>query len=163
MIESLWSFSLKIYKRPGVERACLTLQDSIGADINILMYCCWRGKMSNDEINDLLIQFPSWQNEVVKGLRDVRRKIKHLLSTKYAPAQNIKELRRKVAALELEAEKIEQSMLSRFAKNYSIGRSSRSASKSNLLMYTSLISSKLNKNNKAALATLLNATFPNEK
>ena len=104
MIESLWSFSLKVYKRPGVEEACLKLQDSIGADINILMYCCWRGQMSNDEINDLLINFPSWQNDVVKGLRDVRRKIKQLLSTKHEPAQNIIDLRGKVAALELEAE-----------------------------------------------------------
>ena len=159
MIESLWSFSLKVNKRPGVEEACLKLQDSIGADINILMYCCWRGQMSNDEINDLLINFPSWQNDVVKGLRDVRRKIKQLLSTKHEPAQNIIDLRGKVAALELEAEKIEQSMLSRFAKNYSIGRSSRSGSRSNLLKYTSLISSDLNNENKAALTTLLNATF----
>ncbi len=162
MIQSLWSFSLQIYKQPGVEEACLTLQDSIGADINILMYCCWRGEISNDEIKDLVTLIPSWQNEVVKGLRDVRRKIKQLLSANCEPSRNIKELRGKVAALELESEKIEQTMLSSFAKNYSTGERSKSASRSNLLKYTSLLSRNLNKENKNALAMLLNATFSDE-
>ena len=118
--------------------------------------------MSKNEFNDLLIYFPPWQNEVVKGLREVRRKIKQLLATDTEPSRNIENFREKVAVLELEAEKIEQTMLSRLAKNYSAGERSRSASKNNLLKYTSLITRELDKPNISALTTLLDATFTND-
>ena len=39
-----WSFSLRIYGAPGVEPACLDLQDRFGADVNLALYCLWIGR-----------------------------------------------------------------------------------------------------------------------
>ena len=43
-----WDFSLEIYAKPGVAQACLALQDECGADVNLLLFCCWAGPL--DEI-----------------------------------------------------------------------------------------------------------------
>ena len=40
---ALWRFSLHGYRLPGVEAACLALQDGWATDTNLLLYCCWLG------------------------------------------------------------------------------------------------------------------------
>ncbi|KFC50074.1 hypothetical protein DK37_21675, partial [Halomonas sp. SUBG004] len=37
----LWDFALALYARPGVEQACLTLQDEAGVDVCELLFHCW--------------------------------------------------------------------------------------------------------------------------
>src|SRR5262249_40267230 len=41
---NFWNFSLKVYGRPGVAAACIALQDGLGLDVNLLLYCCWHGR-----------------------------------------------------------------------------------------------------------------------
>ena len=50
--ESFWSFSLTVYGRPGVEAACLELQDRFGADVNLALYCLWIGRSLTPEALD---------------------------------------------------------------------------------------------------------------
>ena len=38
-----WRYSLGFYRRSGVEQACLGLQNTCGADVNLLLFCCWMG------------------------------------------------------------------------------------------------------------------------
>ena len=40
---AFWRFSLHTYRLPGIEAACLALQDRCGTDTNLLLYCCWLG------------------------------------------------------------------------------------------------------------------------
>ena len=41
--EGLWDFSVRTYRKDGVADACLSLQNDHGADVNMLLYCCWVG------------------------------------------------------------------------------------------------------------------------
>ena len=68
MPTTLWDFSLETYRRPGVEEACLKLQDELGADVNMLFYCCWRGEFVAGEMGALLAELAPWQDGVLRGL-----------------------------------------------------------------------------------------------
>ena len=39
-----WRTSLELYAREGVSRALIALQDRRGADVNLLLYCCWTAR-----------------------------------------------------------------------------------------------------------------------
>ena len=41
---AFWRFSLRTYRAPGVEAACLALQERCGADVNLLLFCGWVGR-----------------------------------------------------------------------------------------------------------------------
>ncbi|MGY8963505.1 MAG: DUF2390 domain-containing protein, partial [Rhodospirillales bacterium] len=36
-----WEFAISAYSRPGVEKAMLSLQDRMGVDINMVLFCVW--------------------------------------------------------------------------------------------------------------------------
>ena len=38
---NLWEFSLSVYGKSGVPDACLTLQNSHGLDVNLVLFCLW--------------------------------------------------------------------------------------------------------------------------
>ena len=42
-----WRFSLAIYKPPDVAAECLALQEAVGLDVNLLLFCAWLGTRSN--------------------------------------------------------------------------------------------------------------------
>ena len=115
MIGSLWDFSLETYRRPGVQDACLRLQDGIGADVNLLLYCCWRGAMEKGEMASLAADLATWQTHVVGGLRAVRRIMKPMVKGLADQSEDAATLRKKVAGVELEAEKLQQNMMMHFA------------------------------------------------
>src|SRR5882724_3060711 len=77
---NFWSFSLQIYAKPGVGPACIALQDGLGLDVNLLLYCCWHGRenraLSEKDIHRAIAASEGWQREVVQPLRAVRRRLK---------------------------------------------------------------------------------------
>jgi uncharacterized protein (TIGR02444 family) len=106
-----WNFSLEIYSAEGVSGACLDLQERRGCDVNILLFCCWLGAsgrptLTADRLRSILAESGPWQAEIVKPLREVRRRLKDL------PPDNIQGIadatRRRVADAELAAEHAEQ-------------------------------------------------------
>jgi uncharacterized protein (TIGR02444 family) len=104
MCADLWSFALSTYARPGVESACLRLQDQ-GADVCLLLCGLWleqRGVTPQRIRLQALRQIADpWQAEVVEPLRQVRRQWR-------AMAQQDAELgvlRERVKTLELDAER----------------------------------------------------------
>ncbi|MDX1711638.1 MAG: TIGR02444 family protein [Rhodovibrionaceae bacterium] len=107
-----WSFSLEIYARPGVAPACIALQDRLGLDVNLLLYLCWRASLGlaveAEELADLMVRAALWQSRVVQPLRAVRRALK---GQDMVDAEAGEDLRERVKALELEAERLEQAML----------------------------------------------------
>jgi len=158
---SLWDFSLETYRRPGVQEACLKLQDDLGADVNMLLYCCWRGGFADGEMRDLLADLAPWQNGVVHGLRSVRRTLKQMVAELGALSEAASGLRNKIAALELEAEKLQHTMLSRHSIEHGkTSPPSPQAAVHNLTQYFKLLQKAPEGELKDMLETLLVAAFP---
>ena len=38
---AFWKFSLAVYATPGVAGECLAVQESLGVDVNVLLFCAW--------------------------------------------------------------------------------------------------------------------------
>ena len=121
--DSLWNFSVTIYQRPGVSHACLSLQDRLGLDVNVLLFCCWfgctRGLLDSQMFNDALDFSRSWAEKVVHPLRAARIWMKANNSTQ--PVSQ-KLLREKIKTVELEAEHLQQDFLESLSskKHYNI-------------------------------------------
>jgi len=113
-----WSYSLKIYGVDAVARACLALQDSWGADVNLLLYCCWLGHagrtLDKRSLQMAIARVSRLQTEVVKPLRQARRALKK--SPDGLPAASVAELRKRLGALELDLEYLEQRLLADMAQ-----------------------------------------------
>ena len=76
--EEFWKFSLDFYARPGVEAACLALQDEHGRDVNIILYLCWlglsgRGPIDQAGLDRALETMAPWRRAAIEPLRQARR------------------------------------------------------------------------------------------
>jgi uncharacterized protein (TIGR02444 family) len=104
MPSDLWTFALRLYTEPGVEQACLHLQDG-GADVCLLLTACWLGRRSAafdaSRLDTLLRVCEPWQEGVVKPLRTLR--LNWRAQAQDDPA--LAGLREQIKALELEAER----------------------------------------------------------
>ena len=116
-----WDFSLTVYGRDGVAPACLALQERHGADVNLLLFCCWlaasgRGALTGESLARTAAAVEPWHREIVRGLRALRVRLRAGEAPLPEGADRTfdgfaQELRKKVAAVELEAEHIEQLLL----------------------------------------------------
>lgn len=104
-MQDLWNFALELYARPGVENACLELQDS-GCDVCLLLTCAWlerRGARCLDErLSALRALADPWQRSVVSPLRQTRREWR----TAASQDAELAVLRERIRNLELQAEKV---------------------------------------------------------
>lgn len=112
--DAFWDFSVEVYGREGVEAACLALQDRHGIDVNMLLFCCWAGAsgygtLDEDDFSRALAVSRPWQQEIVAPLRQVRARLKAALPT--APKKTAEAVRQRVAAAEIDAERVEQLMI----------------------------------------------------
>ena len=104
MQTDLWNYCLNLYARPGVEQACLHLQDQ-GMDVCVLLCAAWleaRGVACDEvRLGQLKACAGPWQHEVVQPLRRLRTHWREAAAHDDALAA----LRVQVKALELEAER----------------------------------------------------------
>jgi len=109
----LWSFALTIYQRDAVAPACLDLQEQCQIDVPLMLcavFACLQGKTISDEDLTQLHNLASpWQSDIVQSLRRIRTQLK--TSPKPAPNAVTEDLRNKVKAAELAAEKIQLEMM----------------------------------------------------
>ena len=117
---ALWRFSLRVYGAEGVEAACLRLQDDHGADVNLVLFCCWLGAAGHGRVAEPLLRpataaAAQWHGRAVAPLRTIRRALKHDPAPVAAAAAEA--VRRKVLAAELEAERALQTLLFALASN----------------------------------------------
>ena len=105
-----WSWSVAFYESEGVSDICLTLQDRHGLDVNLVLLCCWLGlrglELDAAEAERADHLAADWATPVIEPLRSVRRYLKPLSSD-----TEIGTLRKQIARLELEAERIQQDRL----------------------------------------------------
>ena len=103
-----WTYSLRLYRKPGVAPACIALQDRLGIDVNSLLFCLFagdRGIRLSAATTKLISGLSAlWSANVVIPLRGARRFLKPL---------GLPGLRGEVARVELAAERVEQDLLVR--------------------------------------------------
>ena len=109
----LWSFALTIYQLDAVAPACLDLQEQCQIDVPLMLcavFACLQGKaISNEDLIGLHNLASPWQSDIVQSLRRIRTQLK----TGPSPAPNAvtEDLRNRVKAAELAAEKIQLEMM----------------------------------------------------
>jgi len=121
--ELFWDYSVALYGRPGVEAACLELQQRHRIDVNLVLLCLWLGErgtaLDGEALARLCHAADRWQLEVVRPLRTLRRRLKGRLADGEpnsvagdwpALAASVRE---RAIALEIDAEHLEQVHLGR--------------------------------------------------
>ncbi len=105
----LWQFSLRLY--PRVKPISLHWQDTLGANINLLLLLCYLEQqhlsLSAEQLRLLSKQLDSFSTQFTRPLRTLRR------SSTSAPVSESQQAKLKQALLhaELELEQIEQHLL----------------------------------------------------
>lgn len=106
-------FALAVYALDGVPAACVTLQDTAGVDVTVLLcaaFAAHRGRqLTGDDVRRLHDRVDAWHREVVEPLRTVRRRL--TTGPAPAPAPATADLRRRLQELEIDAEMIELDVL----------------------------------------------------
>jgi uncharacterized protein (TIGR02444 family) len=102
--EALWRFSLALYARPGVAEALIALQDRAGCDVNLVLFALWLGAgrghcLDRGELAAAATAIAPIGRDIVAPVRQLRRRLKT------APAADLQDLRRRLLALELAAER----------------------------------------------------------
>jgi uncharacterized protein (TIGR02444 family) len=164
--DSFWAYSLAVYGRSGVPSAAHALQDRLGADVNLLLLCCWaasRGLPLDLEACRTLSE--PWQREVVSKLRAARRTMRDVPIHAGAARREVEQARRQVGVLELEAERIEQGMLAAAVRGAGDGApasvsEAAAAAANNLVEYLAMLTGLPAEQNMDDLAALLVGAFP---
>jgi uncharacterized protein (TIGR02444 family) len=163
-----WNFSLEIYAGEGVAEGCLDLQERRGCDVNILLFCCWLGAsgrptLTADRLRAILKMSDEWQQEIVRPLREVRRRLKDKPWSATLP-ETVDAARRRVADAELAAEHAEQLKLVGLhnppADRERPAEKRLRAAVGNLGVYAVCLGVVPDAKDRAAVAALMRATFP---
>lgn len=103
MPSDLWDFAQRLYGRPGVEHACLQLQEA-GADVCLLLCGAWLQRAgvtcTPTRLSQLQAIAQPWQTEVISPLRQLRQNWR-TAAQQQAP---LAALRERLKGLELDAE-----------------------------------------------------------
>ena len=118
----LWDYSIDLYRRPGVEAACLDLQRRHGLNVNLLFFACWLASQGIEFDRTTLAKamkaISTWQVEVTRPLRALRRRLGVRISHATPESllgrwpDQVAALRRTALALELDSEHLTQLALS---------------------------------------------------
>lgn len=161
-----WDFALDVYRQPGVSEACLQLQERDHVDVNLLLFACWvgasgGGRLSRDEVERCRDAVGPWHDAVVRPLRGVRRTLKGGLGA--APMELSDQLRKAIQAREIDAEHIEQLMLTATIRREPNPQTPLSArlhdAGRNALTYLSVLNATADAAAKGNLAIILGAAF----
>ncbi len=111
-----WAFSLSVYDDSAVRTECLDLQDRYGIDVNLLLFCAYVGVvhgaiLSDSEVRQAAGVVGEWHKNIVRSLRQARRALKPFATEPSPIAAAAATLRASVKTMELEAERVEQTML----------------------------------------------------
>jgi uncharacterized protein (TIGR02444 family) len=168
-MEGFWDFSVRTYRTRGVPDACLALQNDHGADVNMLLYCCWTGAaigVFDDELFNRTSAFSvSWANNVVIPLRAARTWMKHTgCDSDPVPKDSCMELREEIKTVEFAAEKLQQEVLESMlsvererAENAAVIIENVAA---NLMLYLEFANIQADGDVRQKLSTIVHAAFP---
>lgn len=141
-----WDFSLAVYRKPAVADACLRLQDGVGLDVNLLLYCCWiatvrEALLTEPEIREVIALTGEWRSRVVSPLRELRRGLKQGVDG--LPGDSVESFRSEVKRLELASERLQQDMLFGWTEAATVSRTGNPAAaqakEENILRYLAVM------------------------
>lgn len=138
---ALWRFCLAVYERPSVEAACLRLQDRVGLDVPMILFCLWAGlagpgRLRPDLLRAALEVAQGWGKGVAGPLRAARRKLKE---EDLGAGEARLELRHAVIQAERRSEEIMLSLLESLARPESKDSPGMEAAHANLYAYCAAI------------------------
>ncbi len=120
---AFWTFSVDLYERPGVEAACIALQDRRDLDVNLLLWALWLAEcgvaLDQATLARAEAEVASWQAEIVQPLRALRRRLRQYIEqTKDGDIadqwpERVTSLRKAVLTLEVDGEHLAQLALGR--------------------------------------------------
>ena len=163
---AFWAFSVDLYDRPGIEAACLALQDRRELNVNLLLWALWLADcgvaLDEGSLERARAAVASWQKEVVDPLRAIRRQLRYQVELADSddiagqwPGQ-VKAMRQTILALELDGEHLSQLALGHLGDE--LKPSSRASAKlagSNLACFKIF-----REEDRGDLANLLKQVFP---
>ena len=119
--KSFGNFAVRMYRCEGVHEACLALRDERGADVNVLLFCCWMGATRGEfeiETLDKVLKFShAWADRVVRPLRSVRSWMKNEgCLDPDIPVERCMSLRERIKKVELEAEQMQEIVMESLVK-----------------------------------------------
>ncbi len=149
-----WDFSIRLYGQPGVAEACLALQEKYALDVNVLLYCAWRGvAMTRADVEAAAKTVSAWHDAMVRPLRALRTELKE--DAKGAPRAFAERVRAQIKSAELNAERIEQVMLATLApENATQGIHAEA----NMLLYLEFVGGAADGADRALVQTISNCT-----
>lgn len=107
----LWDFAVQCYAAPGVEAACLELQDRCAGDVPMLLYCLWSGTrsrlLSAADIAHAASLVGTLQSDIISPLRSSRRALRQDLGVPPVLGARVAEIRKRIKSLELDLERCE--------------------------------------------------------
>jgi uncharacterized protein (TIGR02444 family) len=111
-----WRFSLAVYRDKDVQAECLDVQERLGADVNLLLFCAYLGAVEGAtlgpaDIEAAAARVSAWHDEAVRPLRAARRSLKPWTEAQSAFAREAALVRQQVQGLEIKTEQIEQALL----------------------------------------------------
>jgi len=114
--ESFWNFAVRSYRCEDVPEACLALQNERGADVNVLLFCCWMGATRGEfqtETFDRVLEFSrTWADRVVRPLRNVRTWMKiEGCPDPIMAVESCMNLRERIKKVEFEAEQMQENVM----------------------------------------------------
>jgi len=162
---TFWSFTVGLYGKPGVASALIGLQDRLGLDVNMLLYCCWAGAdgrlLSREDLKAVEAVAEPWQSEVVRPLRALRRRLKGGFAP--LPADRVESYRKRVNELEIEGEHIVQNAMGAQPRGErQAGAASTAQVVANLKAYLRLRHAPVETAEQAELTTVVRACCPDD-
>ncbi len=167
--ESFWDFSVRTYRTTGVPAASLSLQNDFGADVNMLLYCCWvgayLGKFDSDMFASASRFSANWAENVVIPLRSARTWMKHTgCGDDAISVDQCMTLRDDVKSVEFAAERLQQDTLESLAHDPRLrnvgGEILAADTASNLALYMDYANIAFTEAVRRKLAVLIMAAFP---
>jgi uncharacterized protein (TIGR02444 family) len=131
--EALWRFSLALYARPGVAEALIALQDRAGCDVNLALFALWLGatrgrRVASAELAAAAAAIAPIGHDIVRPVRQLRRRLKT------EPTADLQDLRQRLLALELAAERRVQDRLAATVSASLSDADRRAAAEANLAL-----------------------------
>ncbi len=153
-----WRTTLELYAREGVSPALIALQDRRGADVNLMLYCCWtalsgRGRLDAAGLRRAEAAISGWRDEVTLPLRALRTHIKG--SPERWALEGAPEVRRGVLQAEIASERVTQGILEGMAPAPARSAGGREDARASLETYFEVLGVEPDEGDRAHLATIL--------
>src|SRR6185295_19291703 len=119
----IWDFVLNYYKQQGVSEAAITLQDTIGIDVNMILFLMWlagqKRTLAEADVKRVGETSHPWQRQVVIPVRAIRRLLKENAPLVAQPAAL--DYRKKIQALEIEGEQLQLNAMAGMSAGLTFG------------------------------------------